>query len=502
MEVGLSSTIVTTIAVIAGVIWWCWRVLNWLWLRPKRLERCLREQGLRGNSYRLLHGDTDEHKMMVKLATSGPINLSDDICLRVVPFYHHLIEKFGKNSFTWVGPEPRLNIMEPELIKEILLKMDTFKKPIPNPLARLLISGVPFYNGEKWEKHRKIVNPAFHMEKLKNMLPAMHLSCSEMMNKWEMLVPENSCRELDVHPDIETLTADVISRTAFGSSYEEGRRIFQLQKEQGLLTRQVVQSVYIPGWRFLPTKINKRMKGIDKELLADDDLMGMLLKSKNYSGMSFEDVMEECKAFYLAGQESTSNLLAWTLVLLSFHQKWQVRAREEVLQIFGNNKPGFEGLNHLKIVTMILNEVMRLYPPGVIMLRTIHKATKLGKMTISPGVQFVVPIILIHHDRGLWGEDAKEFKPERFSEGIAKATRGKLSYFPFSWGPRICVGNNFALLEAKLALSMILQRFSFELSPSYAHAPTFIITLRPQHGVHLTLRRALPINANPNTHIK
>lgn len=138
---------------------------------------------------------------------------------------------------------------------------------------------------------------------------------------------------------------------------------------------------------------------------------------------------------------------------------------------------------------MIIYEVLRLYSPATIFTRITCNETKLGDLTIPAGVQLLLPVIFVHHDRELWGEDAKEFKPERFSEGIAKATKNKLAFFPFSWGPRICIGNNFALMEAKLAISTILQNFSFELSPSYTHSPTYVVSLQPRHGAHLILHK-------------
>lgn len=110
-------------------------------------------------------------------------------------------------------------------------------------------------------------------------------------------------------------------------------------------------------------------------------------------------------------------------------------------------------------------------------------------MRLPAGVHLMFPVVLVHRDPELWGEDANEFKPERFSEGISKATKNKLSFFPFSWGPRICIGNNFALMEAKITLAMILQRFQFQLSPSYIHAPSYVVTHKPQHGAHLTLHK-------------
>ncbi|XP_057471519.1 cytochrome P450 72A397-like [Actinidia eriantha] len=516
MEITYKSFALLACTLILSI--WAWSVLNWVWLRPKKLERCLRKQGLKGNSYRLLYGDLKENSMMTKEVKSRPINLSDDILPRVMPFIHKSAVIHGNNSFMWFGPTPRVNIMDPELVKEVLLKNFNYKKPRINPLIKFLNNGLANHDDELWEKHRKIINPAFHLEKLKHMLPAFYLSCCEMISKWESLVSAEGSREFDVWPCLQALTSDVISRTAFGSNYEEGRRIFQLQAEQSELTVQAISSVYIPGWRFMPTKRNKRMREIDNEVKAslrcmidkrikaimageasNDDLLGIMLESnlreiKQHGnskkvGMSIDEVIEECKLFYFAGQETTSALLVWTMVLLSQYQNWQQRAREEVLQVFGSDKVNFDGLNHLKIVTMILYEVLRLYPPLVQMSRTIYEDTKLGGLSLPTGVLVGLPIIRLHHDRDIWGDDVKEFNPERFSEGLSKATKNQVSFFPFSWGPRVCIGQNFAMLEAKMAVAMILKHFSFELSPSYTHAPFTVITLRPQHGAHLILKK-------------
>jgi len=326
--------------------------------------------------------------------------------------------------------------------------------------------------------------------------------------------------ELDVWPFLQTLSSDAISRTAFGSYYKEGRRIFQLQTEQEHASH-ALTSMYIPGWRFMPTKRIKRMKEIDKEVKAslraiidkrlkaikageasNEDLLSILLdsnlreiqeneiNSKRIGSLSIEEVIEECKLFYFAGKDTVSVFLAWTMILLCRHPDWQQRAREEVLKVFGNNKPHFDGLNHLKIVTMILYEVLRLYPPATSINRTVYEEMKLGKLCLPAGVTLALPIILLHHDREIWGDDAKEFKPERFSEGLLNATKNQLvAFFPFSWGPRICIGQNFAMVEVKIAIAKILQSFSFELSPSYTHAPFTVLTLQPQYGAHSILHK-------------
>ncbi|KAK2654636.1 hypothetical protein Ddye_014492 [Dipteronia dyeriana] len=206
------------------------------------------------------------------------------------------------------------------------------------------------------------------------------------------------------------------------------------------------------------------------------------------SGMSFEEVIEECKLFYLAGQETTASLLIWAMVLLCMHPSWQTLAREEVFQVFGNHKPEFDDLNHLKLVSKILHETLRLYSSIPVLTRATYKETKLGEISIPPGILVSLPILMVHQDHEYWGDDAEEFNPDRFSHGLSKASsNNEVSFFPFSWGPRICIGQNFALMEAKLTLAMILQNFTFELSADYVHAPTVGITIQPQYGAHLIL---------------
>ncbi|TKY49279.1 Secologanin synthase [Spatholobus suberectus] len=168
------ATILTLILIL--VLIWAWKVLNLLWLRPKRLERLLREQGLQGNPYKLFIGDMKEFDKMRMEALSKPMNLSHDIVPRVFPYVQQSVNKHGKNSFIWFGPIPRVTITDSELIKDVLNKIYDFGKPIMNPQVRLLVSGLASYNGENWSKHRKIINPAFNLEKLKLLGPDLVLS--------------------------------------------------------------------------------------------------------------------------------------------------------------------------------------------------------------------------------------------------------------------------------------------------------------------------------------
>ncbi|KAM3331204.1 hypothetical protein ACQJBY_027310 [Aegilops geniculata] len=269
--------------------------------------------------------------------------------------------------------------------------------------------------------------------------------------------------------------------------------------------------------RFFPTKANRRMRQIAAEIerilkgiiakrenalrageATSDDLLGLLLESNmahtraggnSKAGITTDDVIGECKLFYFAGMETTSVLLTWTMIVLCMHPEWQERAREEVLHVFGDRTPDYDGLSRLRIVTMVLYEVLRLYTPLTALQRKTYRPTELGSVRYPAGVVLMLPLLSVHHDKEVWGADAHEFRPERFSEGVSKASVDAPAFFPFGWGPRICVGQNFALLEAKMGLAMILQRFSFDLSPSYTHAPFTVGLLQPEHGAQVRLKR-------------
>lgn len=146
--------------------------------------------------------------------------------------------------------------------------------------------------------------------------------------------------------------------------------------------------------------------------------------------------------------------------------------------------------NHLVWqLSMILNESLRLYPPTVATIRRAKEDVELGGRMIPRGTEFLIPILAVHHDQSIWGNDASEFNPGRFSEGVGRAGNHPAGFIPFGLGVRTCIGQNLALLQAKLAMTIILQRFSFRLAPTYQHAPTVLMLLYPQYGAPIIFQK-------------
>ncbi|KAH0991249.1 hypothetical protein GBA52_002732 [Prunus armeniaca] len=504
------STFLCLLLVLAFI-----KILHKLWWTPIRMQRLMALQGIKGPSYRFIHGNTKEISNMKKEVMGRPHILSHDIFSVVQPHVHSWTNIYGKNYLQWRGSQAQLVITEPELCKEILNNKGRAypRGEPPNISKKLFGDGLVATNkAEKWAKLRKLATHAFHGESLKSMIPEMVASAEKMVERWKVY----EGKEIEVFEEFRLFTSEVISRTAFGSRYSEGQDIFEMVRKLSFLIFENILKVRVPGISKLfktsdEIESEKLEKGIHASIIEmvkkrekktmtgendsfGSDFLGLLLKANHEANenqrISVQEIIDECKTFYFAGQETTNTLLCWTVFLLALHTDWQEEARKEVLQLFGKQTPNLDGIGKLTTMSMIINETLRLYPPAVQVPRNVEREVRLGKLIVPSNLELVVSIVAIHHDPQIWGQDVQLFKPERFSEGVAKATNNHVGAFiPFSMGPRICVGLNFATTEVKIALSMILQRYTFTLSPGYVHSPLHhLVTVRPQHGVQVRLQ--------------
>ncbi|XVF16640.1 hypothetical protein REPUB_Repub10bG0049800 [Reevesia pubescens] len=496
------------------------KVLQKYWFTPLRIQHMMNLQGIKGPPYKFIHGNNKETIKMRHEALSKPIaTLSHDIFPKVHPQTFSRINLYGKNYLGWGGIRAQLYITDPELVKEVLKssasdfpkRTSRDRKRNQDEFARKILGdGLVTSEGEKWAKQRKLANHVFHGESLKSMTPALIASVETMLDRWKQF----EGKEIEVFEEFRVMTSEMISRTAFDSSYLDGKMIFDMLMKLTVLTIRSMFKVRLPViskfWKSADEiESDKLVKGIHSSVMEivkkreekvasgkansfGTDFLGLLLNAYHDADeknrLSEQDLVDECKTLYFGGQETTNSALAWAVLLLAIHPDWQEKARREAIEVFGNQNPHSEGIGRLKIMTMIINETLRLYPPVTIMVRRVEEEVQLGNLILPPDLDLAVQILALHHDPQLWGDDVHLFKPERFAQGIANATKyNAAAFIPFGLGPRSCVGMSFAMTEIKTALSMILQRYTITLSPTYTHSPFVLIMLKPQHGIQVML---------------
>ncbi|KAL1200149.1 Cytochrome [Cardamine amara subsp. amara] len=488
----------------------CW-ILVW---RPLMLSRRFKKQGISGPKYKILYGNLREMKKMKKEANLCVLDpKSNNIFPRVFPHCHQWMSQYGETFLYWNGTKPTLYISDLELAKQILSSKFGFSIiPVKRPEVFILFGkGLSFIEGDDWVRHRRILNPAFSMDRLKAMTKPM-VDCSlRMFEEWRKQSNGEVVMKMEMDKEFHRLTADVIATTAFGSSYAEGTELCRAQTELEEFYVTSLTNVFIPGTQYLPTPTNLQLwkldnkvkdsikKIIDARLKSKckknygDDLLGDMLKAaKSHESerkMRIDEIIEECKNFYYSGQGTTSLLLIWTTMLLSLHQDWQEKLREEVFKECGKDKiPHSDTLSKLKLMNMVLMESLRLYGPVIKMTRDATQDMKVGNLEIPKGTSIFVPFLKMHSDKAIWGEDAEQFNPLRFENGISQAATNPNAFLAFSIGPRACIAKNFAMIQAKTVVTMILQRFRLSLSPEYKHTPVDNFNLFAQYGLPVMLQ--------------
>ncbi|XP_057844090.2 cytokinin hydroxylase [Cryptomeria japonica] len=495
-------------------------VFQYLW-RPWIIYRALQKQGFKGHPPRFMIGDFVEIGNLVQqqMLTDLP-SISHDIRNRIFPYIVNWSQRYGEKFVIWFGYEPRIVLTDAELIRDLLsskYSADCGRSPmIIKMLSVGLGNGLFTVNGQRWSHQRRIVAPAFHMEKLKASVDIMSMCTNQLVKEWNEIMKEAAegpC-ELELTAFLDRLTADIFMRIGFGMDYSKGgKEIYEDIRGLEEIMNHNIQYLWLPGSSYIPTPSNleawkrrRRLENSLKQIIEKrkesgsfgDDLLGLILSEvqnvssdEKNSRYTEQQVIDECKTFFLGGRETTSVLITWAILLLALNQDWQQKAHEEATAICGNKNPTMDCLGKLKIIGMILNETLRLYPPGVGVARQAFKELKLRDDFIIPkGVNVVGDILAVNRDPKYWGSDANEFRPERFRDGISKATNNHpYAFIPFSSGPRVCIGQNYALLEAKVLITMLVKKFRFSVSSGYRHAPVAFITLNPQHGMPIMVER-------------
>jgi cytochrome P450 len=218
------------------------------------------------------------------------------------------------------------------------------------------------------------------------------------------------------------------------------------------------------------------------------DLLSMLLKARDPETgerMSDKQLRDEILTVFLAGHETTANALSWCWYLLAQHPEAEARLHDELDRVLGGRMPNFADLAELNWTRMVIEEAMRLYPPVHTTARTAIREDRMGGVRVPPGALVTISPYVTHRNPNLWPEPER-FDPERFRPS-AVAQRHRFAYLPFGGGPRICIGNSFALAEAQVIVAAIAQRYRVRLAPGHTVKPIGLLTLRPKEGIWVTL---------------
>jgi cytochrome P450 len=394
-------------------------------------------------------------------------------------------------------------LVHPDAIKYVLQDNNRNypKSETYNQMKSLLGNGLVTSEGNFWLKQRRLAQPAFHRQRIASFGTSMTDATERMLTQWQPIAERGE--SFDLSAEMMSLTMQIIAKTMFSADLSQesaaiGRDVSAAFTTWNALTEARIK---LPEW--LPTpnrhRFNTAMATLDKlmyrfinerRVSGDDpgDLLSMLMNARDEEtgeGMSDQQLRDEVLTIFLAGHETTSNALTWTFYALSQHPEVERRLRVELAEVLGGRTPTMADLPNLKYTLLVLEESMRLYPPVWSIERRNLEDDRVGGYYIPAGSYIVLSQHVTHRHPAFW-ENPDVFDPERFTPERA-ATRPRFAYFPFGGGPRQCIGNNFALMEAQLILATVLQHYRLSLVPGHPVVPEPMITLGQRHGMYMTL---------------
>jgi cytochrome P450 len=388
-----------------------------------------------------------------------------------------------------------LLLSHPDHVQEVLVQQADrlAKDQITSGLSRILGEGLLTSEGATWKRQRKLAAPSFSRADVAVYGQAMGARGAALADE----ITRTGGGARDVHADMTRVTLDVVVETLFA---REVPGVGSLGDTVGeLLT--AFRRAFIGGQRLLPDwvptasrrtvwrtrrQIDELLLGVIQRARAGDvsgpDLLSMLIEARDAeTGEAMDDrqLRDEAMTIFLAGHETTANALTFSWLLLSRYPAAYRELRAEVTQALGGRSPGVDDLARLSQPRRVVQEAMRLYPPAWIIGRSTNEPDEIGGYEIpARSIVFVSPYV-IHRHPGLW-ENPEGFDPGRFA---TEPPRG--AYLPFGAGPRMCIGNGFAMMEAELVLATLAQRLRFDLVPGEPVKLEPSITLRPRHGIQM-----------------
>jgi len=416
-------------------------------------------------------------------------------------------DRYGDVVHMKAGPYHGFLVSDPADIRHVLQDnaRNYHKSPLYDRLRDSLGNGLLTSEDAFWLRQRRLAQPAFHRQRLVTMADAM-IDCTEqMLERWDRVAA--SGEPIDLVEEMMALTQAIIVRTMFSTDLGATAEI--VNRTWPIINRRIGETFWATKLETtLPLPANTRFRRAIDELetvvyriIADrrrdkrdePDLLSMFLSARDEeTGASMTDrqLRNEVMTMLLAGHETTSLALSWTYLLLSQHPAVEREIADEVDRVIGEGRPTFAHLDRLTRTRQAIDESLRIYPPAWGFSRRAIDDDELGGYPVPKGwLVFVIPFV-VHRRSKLW-PDPDRFDPDRFTPE-REAARPRFAYIPFGGGPRGCIGNQFAMVEAMLIVAAIAQRYHVALLPDQDVRPEPLITLRPKPGIRARIERRAP----------
>jgi len=410
--------------------------------------------------------------------------------------------RFGDVVYFKIGPRRGYLITNPADVRHVLQDnaRNYHKSPLYQKLRMSIGNGLLTSEGEFWLRQRRIAQPAFHRQRVAALAGVIAQAARETADEWQPIASDG--RPVDISDEMMRFTRTVVLRALLGGDL--GPFASKIDQAWVVINEHVGNSFWSLGIAERFQRANARQFEEARVVLRQAveyvinerrrhpresaDLLSMLMNARDEETgdrMTDEQLRVEVTTFLLAGQETTSLALTWTWFLLSQHPAARQRLEHELDTVLGGRAPEYSDLAQLPYTRMVVDEAMRLYPPAWGFSRQALDDDTLGGFQLPRGwLAFVVPYVL-HRLPAYW-KDPEAFEPDRFSPERS-AERPKFVYLPFGAGPRQCIGNQFALIEAHLSVATLAQRYRLQLVPGHRVEPWPLITLRPRYGMPMTI---------------
>jgi cytochrome P450 len=445
-------------------------------------------------------------------ALPGPRSLNplrDTLAFRQhpIPFLTELQRKYGNIAQFRLGIWPTVFIGHPDYIKYVLqdnyrnYDKDTFLFRI----GKLVIGNglVTVVGGNEWLRQRRLAQPAFHRQRIAALGAVMTDATNIMLQEWKDYAREK--RIFDIVEEMSSLTLKIVSKSLFNIDVSPKNNSFRQAFSQVSAILIDHASMPFPPLS-VPTPRNRRfwsavatMDTLTYEIIHDrqkqetdiGDFLSILLDVVDEDGQKMDEKLlrDEIITVLLAGHETSGNALAWTWYFLAQYPKVQERLHAEVDQVLAGRTPTVEDLPRLLYTRMVLEESMRLYPPVWILTRRAIQDDEIAGYHIPANTPMLWSAYLSHRHPDFW-EKPEQFYPEHFSPELS-AKRPRHAYIPFGIGPRVCLGNNFAMTEMQLIIASTVQQYRVSLAPDYQVEQESFLTLRPKNGVLVSIEPRL-----------